>query len=120
MAIGDTFPIYGVHVDYTKFCQALTALVTLRASAERVLAQLPSEFGEFVVTNSYTDLIEQQKELALRLAFGAFWEDVSWFLYDWRPGFHISVPSDNGTSIKYVINNIDDYLDYAKKELFLK
>jgi len=90
-----------------------------RLHAEKAfLDSLPSQVSEFVATNDLSELLYDQRELLCAAAFGERWPDVSWFLFDWLPGFAITVGVDSQTPKDYVIHSVDDYLAYAKNELF--
>lgn len=62
--------------------------------------------------NSYTDSLHKQVDLLMRATFKDIYEEVDWFLYEWKPGYQIINP--NGK--EYVINDVDDYIKYLSDE----
>lgn len=73
-------------------------------------------FSEMMADNPIVASVERlNSEMALLLFGQILYDDVNWFLFDWREGYAITVDG-----VEYVINNIDDYLNYVKKEYFKK
>lgn len=66
-----------------------------------------SVFFDNVLVNS----LYNRYDLCMKLALGDLYHDVFWFLNDWSPGFSIKTDS-----VEYVINNIDDYINYLLSE----
>lgn len=89
-----------------------------QADAE-YLHPLPSQLSEVLATNPLTESLYSQVALLSETVFGELWHDVQWFLFDWKPGFCIEITA-TATNPKrsYTIQSIEDYLSYAKAELF--
>lgn len=78
--------------------------------------RLNQSFSEMMADNPIVESVERvNNEMALLLFGQILYDDVNWFLYDWREGYTITVDG-----FEYTINNIDDYLNYVKKEYFKK
>ncbi len=98
---------------YTEFENILTAIYELNLKKEEYsdkMIKLDPAFSTYLVESpllEFTNLINDKLMTAL---FSDKLEDVIWFLYDWRKGLEIEV---NGK--KYIINNLEDYLDYVKE-----
>jgi len=67
----------------------------------------------FVDNQIYTHLNKVNAVVLEHLLGQTALDDINWFLYDWRAGFTIETPE-----VKYVINGLDDYLNYFEKEFF--
>lgn len=88
---------------------------TLQASNERqskFLEKLPRGFGEALFDNTYVDaFIETQAFLLEELLGEELFDEVSWFLYDWAPGYDIVSQQSS-----YKIENLEDFIKYLKAE----
>lgn len=103
---------------YDEF-SALVRTLHERISADnQMLDALPAQVREFLGTNQLAESLYAQRELLAAAAFGAHWPDVNWFLFEWRPGFEITTDATTPRAATYVIKSIDDYLAYAKEQLF--
>ena len=58
--------------------------------------------------NSYTESLHKQVDLLMRATFKDIYEEVYWFIMDWREGFTIT----NKDGKDYIINNLDDFVQY--------
>ena len=103
-------------VKLSKFKEVVSGLVELHQKNEEYLQSVPSDLREGVFDNEYTNNQGRQFDLVFKALFGnTFVEEVYWFLYDWKPGYHIEI---NGK--EYRINNIDDYFKYIEEEYSLE
>lgn len=66
---------------------------------------IPREFDGVVFDNPYANSLGMDLEKVMDFAFGEHAEAISWFFYEWKPGFCCG-------DVK--INSIDDYIDYMK------
>ena len=62
--------------------------------------------------NSYTESLHKQVDLLMRATFKDIYEEVYWFIMDWREGFTIT----NKDGKDYIINNLDDFIQYLSEE----
>lgn len=62
--------------------------------------------------NSYTDSLHKQVDLLMRSTFKDIYEEVDWFIMDWKAGFTIT----NKDGKDYIINNLDDFIQYLSEE----
>lgn len=72
---------------------------------------IPRDINTFVVDNAYAVNMDQERDMLIKAIFGIWAESVEWFLYEWEPGYEVSI---HGISTK--IYNIDEYIDWIKKE----
>jgi len=86
--------------------------------ADAYLRALPVEVSRLLFENAHAQQLNHQQELLAAAAFGPWWPDVSWFLYEWQPGFSVTCADEAGGKREYEMQSVDDYLDYAKAELF--
>lgn len=76
------------------------------------LDNINSEIRTVFFDNSYVESLHNQVQLLMKQTFKNIYEEVDWFLYDWRPGFTIT----NKDGKDYVINNLDDFIQYLSEE----
>jgi len=105
-------------MNFSEFSTLVRSLHERMHAENTYLDALPAQVREFVGTNELSELLYDQRELLCAAAFGVHWPDVSWFLFDWQPGFAITVDVGTEQPKDYVIHSVDDYLAYAEKELF--
>jgi len=105
-------------LDYAAFATLVGQLHEHKAAENAYLDALPAQVREFIGTNEFSEMLYAQRALLSRAAFGETWPDVEWFLYEWRPGFEITTDNSTPRAATYVINSLDDYLAYAKEQLF--
>lgn len=92
-------------------------LTELHAIENNWLDDINLEIRSAFFDNTYCNSILKERDIALDFALGDLWEDVSWFLSDWKPGYKIScckpfVPQET----IYIINDLDDYMKYLEAE----
>lgn len=73
------------------------------------IESLPREIQSVFYENTYVNNILLDHDRLLKFAVGDLYEDIQWFLYDWKPGYEIQV-----NETKYVIKTLDDYIDYLE------
>ena len=106
-------------MEFEQFKRLVTQLHEKRQAEAAYLEPLPVDLREFLASNTVVELLREQLELICTAAFDEHWNDVSWFINDWKPGYEIRVSKDQGRTVTgYVINDLSDYLRYAKCELF--
>lgn len=107
---------------YEQFAALVSKLYQFKQNDSKYLEGMPSDVREFVATNQFAESLYAQIDLGLSAAFGSRWTDVQWFLQDWKPGFHIKVETQEPPTFAktFVIESLEDYLAYAKEQLFSK
>lgn len=74
---------------------------------------LPIDISAAFFDNKYIDSLYARESLSMQMLFGDLYEDISWFLYEWKPE-HGEITMSDGT--KYNIQNLDDYMAYLVSE----
>ena len=87
-------------------------LLKYNEMGEKWLESIPQDIRQSFYDNNYTEMLYLQKECLMRFAVKDLFEDVYWFLYEWKPGYQIINP--NGK--EYIINDVDDYIKYLSDE----
>lgn len=72
--------------------------------------RLPRDINMFVVDNGYTDNLLHERDKLIEHIFGEYADAITWFLYDWKPGFECGC-----LGVCVPIHNIDEYIDYLKE-----
>ena len=103
---------------FDEFSSTVRILFEQGQANAKYLEGLPFQVREFLVTNSLAESLYSQVECLGKAAFGPMWPDVAWFLQDWQPGFEIVVGQPPEEVKRYPIGGLDDYLAYAKEQLF--
>ena len=73
----------------------------------------PEEYREVVSASTFTeyvDTLHHDYELLLEATFGEHHDSVTWFLYDWQPGFEVGVRDVDSTPI----HSIDEFIEWMK------
>lgn len=65
----------------------------------------------FILDNEYSNCNALIQSALLKQVFGDMYEDISWFLYEWKPGYTIGVGD-----VTYVINSEEDYYKYLETQ----
>lgn len=89
----------------------LTDITTFRNIGDAWLNTIPTEIRESFYENPYVNSILMEHDTLLKFTLGDLCDDVFWFLYDWKPGFHITVDDR-----QYIINDLNDYITYLETE----
>lgn len=101
-----------MNLTFEEFTNLVKYLAAMRKDAQAYLDLVPEDIAATIFDNNYANLQDRIIVKLLKTILKDYYEDVSWFLYDWRPGYTITVKDTT-----YVINSIDDYLKYACAEL---
>lgn len=84
------------------------------AKAEAWLDTVPREINSVFFDNPYVDALQHTKDLLLTTLFDKpLRDEVGWFLYEWSEEKDVSLRTityPNGS--KYIINTLDDFVDY--------
>lgn len=74
------------------------------------LGQIPVDIRMSYVDNGYVNNLLHERDMLIKLIFEEHTEAVEWFMYEWKPGMKCGY---DGHMVK--INNIDEYIDFMKK-----
>ena len=99
---------------YETFADVVTTLKQLIEQQEQYVQSIPSDIHQFILENQYANFDGLQIDKLARALFGEHYEDVAWFLYERNERCNKIWYADR----EYVINTTEDYLVYAKKEMF--
>jgi hypothetical protein len=89
----------------------LLKLIKLQKEEHEWIESLNDEIRSVFYENTYVNKILLEHDHILKFALGALYEDVYWFLYEWKPGYNIQ-----SGDINYVINDFADYMRYLETE----
>jgi len=70
---------------------------------------LPLDINSAFFDNEYVNSLYNDNSMLIEKVFDEYAESVSWFLYEWKPGYEVEF---NGKTTK--INNIDEYIKWMK------
>jgi hypothetical protein len=97
-----------------KFKELMCQLKKYDAKADAWLDRVPQEINSVFFDNPYVDALQHTKELLLTTLFDKpLRDEVDWFLYEWSEEKDVSLRTityPNGS--KYIINTLDDFVDY--------
>lgn len=106
-------------LSFERFSGLVRYLHEQKEQNAQYLDKLPNQLSEVLVTNPVAESLYNQLDTVCEALFAQHWQDVQWFLQEWRPGFTIELQEQEGRPAKtYVINDLADYLSYAKECLF--
>lgn len=74
------------------------------------LNKYPNNYSAFLFDDDYFNDTLMLNSYLLEKLLGSEYDCVSWFLWDWKPGYTVT-----HNKIEYVIMNIDDYLQFKQK-----
>jgi len=97
---------------FSAFEKVLTLLVDEKAVQTAYLDRLPTEFQLALFDNDYSDSLSRVESALSKELFTIpfLYDDVGWFLYEWSPGYSITVGP-----ITYPLDGLSDYLAYVKE-----
>lgn len=102
-----------MHLTFNEFKRIVSELYKLNKQKDDYIDLVPSDISAAIFDNTYTDNLYRMLDLVTNKLFGKYAEDVLWLLYDCRlNGEEITIKDT-----VYKINSLDDYFEYAKKEL---
>lgn len=84
----------------------------LNILGDAYLNTLSAPFDTVLIDNEYQDTNGRIQDLLMRRVFGDLYEDVSWFLYEWQPGFNIKTEK----GVEYTFNTEEDYYKYLETQ----
>ena len=90
----------------------ISEIIRLDQEGDAWLETINSQVRDSFYDNGYTNILYKQREMLLKFIFKNLYEEVYWFVYDWREGFTIT----NKDGKDYIINNLDDFIQYLSEE----
>lgn len=102
-------------MDFKQFKKLVSELYALDKEREAYIRSIPSDINAAFFDNTYTRTSGMQFDLVMQALFGDIYEDVCWFLYDCKFTGPNQIIVDKR---EYEIKSLEDYFDYAEKELF--
>lgn len=88
----------------------------------RWLDTVPPEINSVFFDNTYVDSLQQCLEIMMKAHFSdELLQELQWFLYEWDKDHPIALRTitfpDNTT---YIINNVQDYIEYLQRQGYCK
>lgn len=89
-------------------------IVELHDKREAYFNSIPADLRSIVFDNEYANSLYKENEILMEQMFGEHYEDVMWYLYEWKTNYWMGgIVSVNGVETK--INNLDEYIDWLKR-----
>lgn len=82
-------------------------LYASKVKREQYLDTVPKDIQAAIFDNEYINSTYIDYEMLLQKVFDEHYEAIAWFLYEWKPGFFAVGDVE--------INNIDQYIEFMKK-----
>jgi hypothetical protein len=105
-----------------KFKALMSKLKKYEADADAWLDTVPREVNSVFFDNPYVDALQHTKDTLLDSLFEKpLCDEVDWFLYEWAADKDVALRTityPNGS--KYVINSVDDFVEYLVAEGMLQ
>lgn len=86
------------------------ALVESNNKRNNYIDSVPRDIQSVVFDNGYVDTILRDNTMLIDAYFGEYAQSVSWFLYEWQPGFEVGM---NGET--EAIYNFEQYIDWMRR-----
>jgi len=101
-------------MNYETFKDLVVAMKRRIGAQELYISSIPKDIRDSFLENAYTNIDGAMIDYLSRLLLGDLYEDVAWFLYECNSRCNKIWYDDR----EYIINSTEDYLHYAKRELF--
>ena len=101
-------------MNYETFKDLVVAMKRRIESQELYINSIPKDIRDSFIENAYTNIDGAMIDHLSKLLLGDLYEDVAWFLYECNSRCNKIWFEDR----EYIINSTEDYLQYAKLELF--
>lgn len=82
-------------------------LVKLRTDADVFMNSIPSPINDAIFDNDYSNSQGLMIDMLTDEYFGKHAESVYWFLYEWKPGYTVSIDGKEKG-----INSLDEYIKW--------
>jgi len=83
---------------------------------DQYIDSLPSEFRELILDNKYVNSHIQNVDTLMSELFGDMYEDVNWFLYEFKAGSSTGPHCIHPDGTVYTYKSNDDYYEYLKSQ----
>lgn len=90
-----------------KKSEVFRKLVQLRTDADVFIDSIPSPINEAIFDNDYSNAQGLMIDMLSDAYFGKHAESVNWFLYEWKPGYTVSIDGK-----ETVIEYLDEYIEW--------
>lgn len=90
----------------------LTKIIDLENQQNKWINSLPNDISSVFFDNYYVTSVRKQYDETLKLVFGDWFDDLTYFLYEKAPH---QITTDKN---EYVINTVKEYVDYLVAEGF--
>ena len=101
-------------MNYETFRDLVVAMKRRIGAQELYISSIPKDIRDSFLENAYTNIDGAMIDHLSKLLLGDLYEDVAWFLYENNERCNKIWFEDR----EYTINSTEDYLHYAKQELF--
>ena len=101
-------------MNYETFRDLVVSMKQRIETQEKYMDSIPQDIRQVVFENEYAKIDGLMIDHLSRLLLGDLYEDVAWFLYENNERCNKIWYDDR----EYIINSTEDYLYYAKSELF--
>lgn len=88
----------------------------LDQKAEEYINKLVYPIDMFMVDNEHSNCQSLIQSKLMREVFGDMYEDVTWFLYEWKPGYTITTGANTPEEKTYVIETEENYYKYLEAQ----
>lgn len=93
--------------------ELLKAVRALRIEADEYIDKLPHDLAFILIDNGYANAVSMIGDKTLKMIFGDMYEEISWFLYEFKPKDTPQIWLADKTPI--IINSDEDYYEYLRK-----
>ena len=101
-------------MNYKTFAETVTSLKTYLTDQDKYVDSIPPDIRGLVFDNEYSNINAMIIDCLAKTVFDEHYADVAWFLYEHNERCNKIWIEDR----EYQINSLDDYLLYARKEMF--
>lgn len=93
--------------------ELVKVLRKLRLEADEYIDKVPNDLSIYIMDNTYANALGIMNDRLLEAVFGDAYEDVSWFLYEFRPKGTPQIWLADGTPITLTCD--EDYYEYLRE-----
>lgn len=85
-------------------------LVAAKNKQDSYIRSIPSDINGAIYDNEYVNSLNQVIDMLIEHVFQEHSESVYWFLYDWKPNYHVAV-----NDVTKPIATLDDYIKFMQE-----
>jgi hypothetical protein len=93
-----------------KKSEVFRIIVDRHKDANEFIDKIPYSIAAPIFDNEYINEFHKINELLLKEYFGVHADSISWFLYEWKPGYEVSM-----NDVTTTINSLEEYIDWMIK-----